>query len=87
MRTNEKICQVGLRGSRRQRLQAAICLGLGGLGGLVYTLQVMVVVRRQSDYAPVLEDWLGHIVIPATAYLAFVVAAEPTADIGRRAAG
>jgi hypothetical protein len=33
-------------------------LGLCGLGGATYAFIVVRRVRRQSDYRPVLEDWL-----------------------------
>ena len=53
----------------------ALLLGFCGLLGMFYTLVVMRRLRRFGDYAPVLEDWLAHVMIPLIAYLALVVAA------------
>jgi len=33
------------------------------------------VARRQTDYAPVLEDWLTHFILPAIGYAALMAAA------------
>ena len=49
-------------------------LGLCGLGGATYGVIVVRRVRRQSDYRPVLEDWLFHTVLPLVSYSAFVIA-------------
>ncbi|MGZ3715431.1 MAG: hypothetical protein ACXVA4_08430 [Ktedonobacterales bacterium] len=54
---------------------AAIPLGLTGLGGLGYVFIVLRRARRQTDYKPVLEDWLWHIIFPLVAYAALVIAA------------
>ncbi len=54
---------------------AGLLLGLSGLGGVIY---VIIVVRRahlQTDYQPVLEDWLFHTIFPLVSYTALVVAA------------
>jgi hypothetical protein len=58
---------------------AAVLLGLTGLGGVGY---VGIVVRRlirsarlPNTYTPVLEDWLGHSVLPLAAYAVLLVAA------------
>ena len=40
-----------------------------------YVLIVLRRLRRQRDYQPVLEDWLGHTVLPLVSYTALVVAA------------
>ena len=55
--------------------QAGVLLGLAGLGGVTYVVIVLRRVRRQTDYQPVLEDWLGHAVFPLISYAALVVAA------------
>ena len=55
--------------------QAGLLLGLCGLGGVIYVVIVLRRVRRQTDYQPVLEDWLWHTVFPLVSYTAFVVAA------------
>ncbi len=54
---------------------ASLLLGLAGLAGVSYVLIVLRRVRRQTDYQPVLEDWLGHTVLPLVSYTALVVAA------------
>jgi len=36
--------------------------------GLIYTLLVFRRARRQTDYTPVLEDWILHTVLPLFAY-------------------
>jgi hypothetical protein len=55
--------------------QAGVLLGLSGLVGVSYVLIVLRRVRRQTDYQPVLEDWLFHTVLPLVTYIAFLVAA------------
>ncbi len=54
---------------------AGLLLGLTGLGGVTYVVIVLRRMRRQTDYQPVLEDWLGHVVFPLVSYIALVVAA------------
>ena len=54
---------------------AGLLLGLLGLGGAIYVAIVLRRVRRQTDYQPVLEDWLWHTVLPLLSYTALVVAA------------
>jgi hypothetical protein len=54
---------------------AAIALGVGGVAGLAYALMVVRRARRQTAYAPVLEDWIWHNVLPLIAYAALLVAA------------
>ena len=54
---------------------AGLLLGLCGLGGATYVGIVLRRVRRQTDYTPVLEDWLWHTVFPFVSYTALVVAA------------
>ena len=51
-----------------------VLLGLCGLGGATYAVIVVRRVRRQSDYRPVLEDWLFHTVLPLVSYSALVIA-------------
>ena len=50
-------------------------LGLVGVAGIVYAGIVVRRVRRQTDYRPVLEDWVWHMLLPFLAYLTLVVAA------------
>jgi hypothetical protein len=54
---------------------AGLLLGLSGLGGVTYVVIVFRRARRQTDYQPVLEDWLWHTVFPLVSYTALVVAA------------
>ena len=55
--------------------QAGVLLGLVGLGGMIYAVIVVRRVRRQTDYQPVLEDWLFHTVLPLVSYTTLLVAA------------
>jgi hypothetical protein len=55
--------------------QASLLLGLFGLGAVVYAVIVVRRLRRQTDYQPVLEDWLWHTIFPLVSYTAIVVAA------------
>src|SRR5207248_4373708 len=55
--------------------QAGLLLGLSGLGGMIYVVIVLRRARRQTDYQPVLEDWLWHTVFPLVSYTALLVAA------------
>jgi hypothetical protein len=54
---------------------ASLLLGLCGLGGVTYIIIVVRRARRQTDYQPVLEDWLWHTAFPLVSYTALVVAA------------
>ena len=54
---------------------AALLLGLAGLGGVIYVVIVVRRARRQTDYQLVLEDWLWYITFPLVSYIAFVVSA------------
>ncbi len=42
---------------------------------MTYLVIVVRRARRQTDYNPVLEDWLWHTVLPLVSYTALVVAA------------
>jgi hypothetical protein len=54
---------------------AGLLLGLSGLGGVTYAVVVVRRARRQTDYKPMLEDWLWYVVFPLVSYLALIVAA------------
>ena len=54
---------------------ADLLLGLSGLWGMIYVVIVLRRVRRQTDYQPVLEDWLWYTAFPLVSYTALVVAA------------
>jgi hypothetical protein len=53
----------------------AICLGSVGFVGLIFVINVLRAVRGQREYEPVLEDWLGHVIAPALAYVGTIAAA------------
>lgn len=53
----------------------SLLLGLTGLGGVIYVIIVVRRARRQTDYQPVLEDWVWHMVLPLVSYTALGVAA------------
>jgi len=53
----------------------ACCWALRVLGGATYVIIVLRRARRQTDYQPVLSDWLRHTVFPLVSYTALLVAA------------
>src|SRR5437763_2114592 len=53
----------------------AILFGLIGVGGLIYVIIVIQRIRTQTEYKPVFEDWLFHVIVPFAAYLALTVSA------------
>ena len=61
----------------------SIGFGAGGIAGLIYVGSIARQVRRVAkSYVPVLEDWLGHAILPALAYgalfaMAFTIAHWP----------
>lgn len=55
--------------------QSAMFLGIGfgaaGFAGLVYVATIAMQVKKVAkSYVPVLEDWLGHTILPGLAYAA-----------------
>jgi hypothetical protein len=54
---------------------AGLCLTACGIAGLAYGVNVIRHARRQTDYKPVLEDWLWHFTLPLIAYAALTAAA------------
>jgi hypothetical protein len=52
-----------------------IALAAVGVTGVAYMIVVVLRARRQTDYAPVFEDWLFHCALPGVAYGATAVAA------------
>lgn len=52
-----------------------LLLGLAGLAGIAYVGIVIRRAHRQTEYRPVLEDWLWHAIFPLLAYLTLVVVA------------
>ncbi len=55
--------------------QAALVLGLCGLGGVAYCAIVVRRLRRRLNYQPEGEDWLWYAIVPLAAYTALVVLA------------
>jgi hypothetical protein len=54
-----------------------LLLGLCGLGGVAYNMIVLrrvLRVRHQSNYNPVLEDWVWYLTFPLVSYIALIVA-------------
>ena len=56
----------------RRISNTALAVGAFGLAGLVYTLLVFRHARRQTDYVPVLEDWIWHTALPLISYAALL---------------
>jgi hypothetical protein len=52
----------------------AICFGVLGAGGIVYTFFTARRARRQTGYQPVFEDWLWHVGLPTAAYAVLLAA-------------
>ena len=46
----------------------AIVMGLCGAAGVAYISTIFARARRQTDYTPVLEDWIWHTALPFLAY-------------------
>jgi hypothetical protein len=46
----------------------AVALGLTGIAGLAYSVNVVVQARKQRNYQMVLEDWIFHTFLPFVAY-------------------
>jgi hypothetical protein len=55
--------------------QVGLLLGLSGLGGVTYAIIVFLRTRRQTDYKPVLEDWLWHVIFPFISYFLLTISA------------
>jgi hypothetical protein len=51
---------------------ASIAVGVCGVGGLGYAMVTIRRARRQTDYTPVLEDWVFHGALPSLAYSGLV---------------
>src|SRR5437762_5969192 len=54
--------------------QVGIALAVCGVVGSGYSLLVARHARKQTDYAPVFEDWLFHTVLPLIAYVSLLTA-------------
>ncbi|MFI5242646.1 MAG: hypothetical protein ACHQRL_06530 [Gemmatimonadales bacterium] len=51
---------------------AAIVIGIAAGAGVLYTALVTRRARRQTDYVPVLEDWIWHTALPFLSYAAIL---------------
>jgi len=67
----------------RTPVGAGIAVAVVGIAGLVYCAVVAMRARRQTSYAPVLEDWISHTILPPVAYIAVTAAgfALPAGDV------
>jgi hypothetical protein len=63
----------------------AVLFGLIGLAGIAYALLVARRMRIQQAYAPELEDWLFHVVLPIAAYAILATSAPMAASHLREA--
>lgn len=50
-------------------------IGFMAIAGVIYVLVVWRRIRRQTEYTPVLEDWVWHLILPLIAYVALFSAA------------
>jgi hypothetical protein len=66
---------------------AALLLGLAGLGGMAYTLLTIRRLRRRRDefYETIFEDWLWYTIAPLVGYTALVITAVLLPNHPRRA--
>ena len=53
----------------------AILLVLLGIVGIAYTTIVFLRTRRVTDYKPVAEDWVFHVILPFVAYTLLLIGA------------
>ena len=53
----------------------AVIWGLTGLGGALYTANVIRRARRSEAYHPDLEDWLSHVLLPLAGYATLMISA------------
>jgi hypothetical protein len=53
---------------------AELVVGACGVAGLVYVVMVVIQLRRQTHYVPVLEDWIWHCALPFVSYAALLSA-------------
>jgi len=52
----------------------ALLMALCGFAGLIYVAVVMRRARRQTEYKPVIEDWIWYLIFPAVSYGALLIA-------------
>jgi hypothetical protein len=53
----------------------SFALGVVGVGGIAYLSRIILRMKRQKSYAPVLEDWIWHALLPLVAYVCLLGAA------------
>jgi hypothetical protein len=53
----------------------AMMWGITGVGGVAYTAFIAHSMRAQTDYKPVMEDWIFRAIAPAVVYLLLAIAA------------
>jgi hypothetical protein len=57
-------------------LSLSVGLAIGGIGTLIYTAVIANNVRRfATQYAPVIEDWVWHVILPTLDYAALLAMA------------
>jgi hypothetical protein len=59
----------------RRRSPAVAGLGLVGMTGITYSVIVARRLRTQTEYKPVFEDWLFHVLLPPGAHVTLTVSA------------
>jgi hypothetical protein len=68
-------------------LNLSIGFGAAGIAGLIYLGIIAArMIEVAKNYVPVLEDWLGHTILPALAYgalvaVAFTIARSPESSL------
>ena len=53
----------------------SVALALYGIAGLLYETITIVRMRGQTEYTPVLDDWLWHVILPTAAYAVLTLSA------------
>jgi hypothetical protein len=59
----------------RSLASLSIAIGACGVGGLVYGAIVINRARRQTEYAPVWQDWLWYHLLPCAVYATLAITA------------
>ena len=53
----------------------SVALALCGIAGLLYETITIVRMRGQTEYQPVLDDWVWHVILPTAAYAVLTLSA------------
>jgi hypothetical protein len=66
----------------KEAVHAGVVLACCGVAGIIYELIIVHRARVHTNYKPVLEDWLWHVIFPLIAYVAlcicgFILARDP----------